>query len=106
MYKKIKKFYDTEIQEYKFHQYKSPISTKNIHINKIVEYNKFLAGKQYFKYFIGYKDNKKIRPLCIFFPEMSIYERYSDNTKCKHFVINDEKFFDNNNEKINSDFCT
>ena len=45
-----------------------------------------------FKYFIGCKDNKEIRPLSIFFPEMSfIYKRYSDKTKCMYFMIKDEK---------------
>ena len=56
-----------------FHQYKSPILINGIDINKIVVSNKFPFGKQDFKYFIGYKDNEKIRPLCIFFPERSIY---------------------------------
>ena len=46
MDKKITKFDDTEIEKYEFHQ---------------------------FKYFIGYKDNKKIKPLCIFFPETNVY---------------------------------
>ena len=32
-------------------------------INKVVVSNKFPFGKQDFKYFIGYKDNKEIRPL-------------------------------------------
>ena len=36
----------------------------------------------------------KIRPLCIFFPEMSIYKRYFDKTKCIYFVTDDEKLFD------------
>ena len=38
---KIIKFDDTDIEEYKFHQYKSPISINNIDITKIVS-NKFL----------------------------------------------------------------
>ena len=80
MDKKIIKFNDTKIEEYKSHQYKSPILIKDI-------------DKQGFKYFIGYKDNKEIRPLCIFFPEMGIYKRYSDNTKCMYFMIKDEKVF-------------
>ena len=42
---KITKFDDTEIQEYKFHQYESPISINNIDINKIVVSNKFPFGK-------------------------------------------------------------
>ena len=55
------------MQEYEFHQYKSPISINDIDINEIVVSNKFSFGKQYFKYFIGYKDNKEIGPLCTFF---------------------------------------
>ena len=30
--------------------------------------NNIDINKRGFKYFIGYKDNKEIRPLCIFFP--------------------------------------
>ena len=35
--------------------------------------NKFSFGKQDFKYFICYKDDRKIIPLFIFCPEMTIY---------------------------------
>ena len=56
------KFDDTEIEEYRFHQYKRPISINNIDINKMIASNKFLFDKQDFKYFIGYKSNKEIRP--------------------------------------------
>ena len=38
MDKKIIKFGDTEIEEYEFHKYKSPISVKDIDINEIVVY--------------------------------------------------------------------
>ena len=85
MDKKNIKFDTTEIEEYRFHQYKSPFSINNIDINKIVLSNQFTFGKQDFKCFIGYKDNKEIRPLCIFFPEMSIYKRYSGKTKCMYY---------------------
>ena len=57
------KFYGTEIEEYKFHQYKSLISLNHIGTNKIVVSNKFTFGKQDFKYFVGYKDNKEISSL-------------------------------------------
>ena len=60
MGKNIIKFDDTEIEEYKFHQYKSPILIKDIDINERVLSNKFPFGKQDFEYFIGYKDNKKL----------------------------------------------
>ena len=89
MDKRIIKFDDTEIQEYEFHQYKSPILINNIDIKKIIVPNEFPFDKQNFKHFIGYKDNKEIRPLYIFFPEMSIYKRYSDNTKYMYFMIKD-----------------
>ena len=69
MDKKIIKFDDTEIQEYEFHQYKNPILINNIDTDKVVVSNKF--------------------PLCTFFPEMSIYKRYSDKTKCMYFMIKD-----------------
>ena len=94
MDKKIIKFDDTEIQGYKFHQYRSPISINDIDINEIVVCNKFPFDKQDFKYFIGYKDNKEIRPLSTFFPEMSIYKRYSNKTKCMYFMIKGKKNFD------------
>ena len=94
MDKQIIKFDDTETEEYKFHQYESPVLINDIVFNETVISKRFPFGKQNFKYFIVYKDNKKIRPLRKFFPEMSIYKRYSDKTKCMYFVIKDETFFD------------
>ena len=66
MDKKLIKFDDTGTQEYKFCQYKSPILINDSYINEIVVSNKFTFGKQNLKYFIGYKDDKEIRPLCSF----------------------------------------
>ena len=60
MNKNIIKFGDTEIEKHKFLQHKSPISIKNIDIDKIVVSNKVSFGKKGFKYFIGYKDAKKL----------------------------------------------
>ena len=48
------------------------------------------------KYFIGYKDNKKIRLLCIFFPEMGTYRKFFDKTNYIYFMIEDEIPFDKN----------
>ena len=42
------------------------------------------------KYFIGYKDAKKIRPLWIFLPKKSVYRRDIDKTKCMSFLIREE----------------
>ena len=57
---KIIIFGDIEIQKQKFHELKRPISIKNIDINKIVVSNKVSFSKKGFKYFIGYKDAKKL----------------------------------------------
>ena len=60
MEKKIINCDETEIQKYKFHQYKSSISIDNKDVHKIVVSNKISFDKNDFKYFIGYKDAKKL----------------------------------------------
>ena len=62
MEKIIIEFEDIEIQKQKFHQHIRPISMKIININKIVVSNKVSCDKKGFKYFIDYKDSRKIRP--------------------------------------------
>ena len=54
------KFGDIEIKKQKFHQHKIPISIKNIDISKTVVSNKVSFDKKRFRYFIGYKNTKKI----------------------------------------------
>ena len=60
--------------------------------------NKLPLGKQDFKHLIGHKDAKRIRPLCIFHPKMSIYKRDIDEAKCMYFLIKSEKKFYKFNE--------
>ena len=60
MEKKIINCDETEIQKYKFHQYKSSISIDNKDVHKIVVSNKISFDKNDFKYFIGYKDATKL----------------------------------------------
>ena len=83
MEKTIIKFGDIEIEKQKFHQYKRHISINNIDINKMVVSNKVSFGKKGFKYFIGYKDAKKIKPLNL--PKMSAYRKNFDETKYMFF---------------------
>ena len=61
----------------------------NIDINEKIVSNEFSFDKQDFKYFIGYKHNKEIRPLCILFPEISMCKRYSGKTRCIYFMKKD-----------------
>ena len=67
--KAIIKFGDIEIEKEKFHHYKRPISIKNIDINTIVVSNKVSFGKKGFRYFIGYKDAKKLDLYAYFFQQ-------------------------------------
>ena len=93
MDKKIIEFADTEIEEYKFHQNKNPILINDIDIDKLIVSNKLLFGKQDFEYFIGYKDSEKIRPLCIFCPQMIIHKRNFDENRQIYLFIEKEKGF-------------
>ena len=60
MDKKIKKSGDTEIEKHTFLQHKSAILINNIDINKILVTNKIFFGKNGFKYFIRFKDGKRL----------------------------------------------
>ena len=68
-----------------------------VYVNKIVVRNKISFGKKDFKHFIGYKDGKKLRPLCIFLTKMNAYRRDFDKTKSR-FLIKDNKLFEKYNE--------
>ena len=57
--------------------------------------------KKGFKYFIGYKDANKTRPLCIFLPKkVDIKETFMN--KCIHFLIKDDELLKKYNEAKNS----
>ena len=49
-------------------------------IDKIVLSNKISFGKKGFKYFDGYKDTKKIKPWCTYFPKRCGFWKYFDQT--------------------------
>ena len=96
---KIMKFGDIEIQRQKFTNIKKLFQKKKyIDINKIVVSNKVLLGKKGFKYFIGYKDASKMKPLFIFLPKMSAYRKDFDITKYTSFLIKDDELLEKYNE--------
>ena len=70
----------------------------NIDTNKVVVSNKVSFGKKDFKFFIDYKNAKKIRSLYIFLPKMSAYRRCFDKTKCMFFLIKNEKLLEKYNK--------
>ena len=64
-----------------------PISIKNVDIDKILVSNKVPFDKKGFKYFIGCKDAKKIKPLFIFLPRMTSHRKDFDETKYISFFF-------------------
>ena len=63
-------FGDIEIakRKFKFHHSKYPLDINNRGIDKIIISNNVSLGKKGFKYFIDYKDNDKVKLLCIILP--------------------------------------
>ena len=88
MDKEIITFGDIEIEKQKFHYHKNLISIYDLDINRTVVTNKiFFLTKKGFKYFIGYKDNETVRPLCIMHGNMSASRKDFDETKCMNIGI-------------------
>ena len=62
-------FDNIDIEKCKFHCSKHPVDIKNVKINKVMTFNGVSFGKRDFKYFIDFKDNEKVKPLCIMLPK-------------------------------------
>ena len=56
-------------------------------VNKVLLSSKASFGRKDYKYLIGYKDGKKVRPLCLMLPKMSAYRRDFDETPYLLFLI-------------------
>ena len=63
--KKTLIFDNVEVNKKEFHTSKQPIVLNLVDINQMLMSDKFGNSEKGFKYFIGYKDNNIIRPLCI-----------------------------------------
>ena len=95
MEKTVIKFDDIKIPKQKFHQHKRPISIKN---DKIVVSSKVPFVKKGFKYCIGYKDAKKIKPSCVFLPKTTAYRKDFDETKYISVSRKDNELLEKCNE--------
>ena len=58
----------------------------------------FLLVKKWCNYFIGYKNAKKIKPLCVFVRKMTAYRKDFDEAKFVSFLLKDDKLFGKCNE--------
>ena len=88
---KVIKFGDIELYKQRFHQHKEPISIE------IVVSNKVSFGKKGFKYFIGYKNVKKL-DLCVYFSQKWVHIEKTLMKLNMSFLIKDNELLEKYNE--------
>ena len=84
MSEKTLKFGNIRLNNREFHKSKQPIDLKSVNVDQIVVSDKFKHSDDGFKYFIGYKEGKIVKLLCIIIPQMSGYIKYFENGGKKH----------------------
>ena len=112
MNEKTLKFENIRINKKEFHKSKQPDDLASVNVDQIVISGKFKHSDEGFKYFIGYKKDEIIRPLCIILPQMNGYIKYFENgSKNMSFFIKDDdvlykynEIWDKIKEKLNIKF--
>ena len=90
---------DLKKNKKEFHKSKQPINLDFVNVDQIVVSDKCKRSDDGFKYFIGYKEDEIVKPLCIILPQMSRYIKYFENGgKNMSFVIKDDDLLDKYNE--------
>ena len=79
MSKETWKFDNVEINRKEFHTSKQSIALDLVNVNEILISDKFKHSDTGFKYFIGYRDDNIVRPLCLILSQMSGCIKYFDN---------------------------
>ena len=85
-------FDDIQIEIRKCHYWKHLININIVHIGKISISKKISFDEKCFKYFIGYKDHGKVKPLCIMLRKINGYAKGLDETKYIPFLIKEDRF--------------
>ena len=67
------KFSIIKVNKKEFHKSKQAIDLDSVTTDKIVVSDKFKHSEEGYKYFIGYKEDEIVRPLCIILPQMNGY---------------------------------
>ena len=89
------KFDNIRVNKKEFHKSKQPIDLGLVNVDQIVVPDKFKHSGDGFKYFIGYKESKVVKPLCIILPQMTGYTKYFENGgKKMSFLIKDDYVLD------------
>ena len=88
MSKKALKFDYVRINKKEFHKSKQQTDLDLVNVDQIVVSDKFKHCDDGFKYFIGYKEDEIVKPLCIILPQMTGYLKYFENEgKNMSFII-------------------
>ena len=76
MSEKTLKFNNIKINKKEFHKSKQAIDLDSVDTDKIVVSDRFKHSEEGFKYFFGYQENERVKPLCIILPQMNGYTKY------------------------------
>ena len=99
MNKKTLKFDNIRHNKKEFHISKKLINLDLVDLDQIVISDKFKYIDDDFKYFIGYKEDDNVKPLCIILPQISGYIKCFENRgKRMSLVIKDDNVLDRFNE--------
>ena len=79
MSEKTLKFNNIRLNKKEFHKSKEPIDLLSVDVDQIVVSYKFKHNNESFKHFIGYREGKIVKPLCIILPQMNGYIKYFEN---------------------------
>ena len=79
MSKKTLKLYKVEVNKKEFHASKQAIALNLVNVNQMLISDKYEHSDKGFEYFIGYKNDNIIRPLCIILPQMNGYKKNFEN---------------------------
>ena len=112
MNEKTLKFENIRANKKEFHKSKQLVDLAWVNVDQIVISGKFKHNDEGFKYFIGYKKDEIIKPLCIILPQMNGYIKYFENgSKNMSFFIKDDdvlykynEIWDKIKEKLNIKF--
>ena len=86
------KFNNIRLNKKEFNKSKELIELDLVTVDQIVVSEKFKHSEEGFKYFIGYKEDKIVKPLCIILLQMSGYIKYfEDCGKNMSFLIKNNK---------------
>ena len=99
MSKKTRKFDNIIVNKKEFHKSKQTIDLDSIKLDQIVVSDKFKHSNDGFKYFIGYKEGKIVKPLCVILSQMSGYIKYFEiGRKNMSFMVKNDMCLDKYNQ--------